>query len=293
MSSNRVSTYLPVASLLLGATMWGVIWYPMRLLEGQGLAGIWLTFILYAAALVVSLPRAAGTLREFVTDWRTLLPLALAGGWANTAFVLAILDGNVMRVLLLFYLAPMWAVPLGWLLIGERVSRFSLLTLVVALGGAGLLLWEPTQGTPWPHTLADWLALSSGFAFALSNALVRKAKHATISAKSFSVWIGVTVVSYALIAFNAVPVPNVAVGVVAAAVVLGVGGILLMTVLVQYGVTHMPVYRSAVILLFELVAGAVSQQLLTEEMMTATDWAGGALIVVAAFVSARHEKDPS
>lgn len=290
MSSNRTSAYLPVAALLVGATMWGVIWYPMRLLETHGLAGIWLTFILYTAALIVSLPWAAGTLREFASEWRTLVPLALAGGWANTAFVLAILDGNVMRVLLLFYLAPMWAVPLGWILIGERVSRFALVTLVVALSGAGLLLWEPKQGIPWPSGHADWLALSSGFTFALSNALVRKSVRASITAKAVSVWVGVALVSFALIALYAVPVPNVGASVVAGAVALGVGGILLMTVLVQYGVTHMPVYRSAIILLFELVAGAISQQLLTEEVMTPTDWFGGILIVAAAVVSARTER---
>ncbi|MFP5349106.1 MAG: DMT family transporter [Gammaproteobacteria bacterium] len=290
MSSNRTSAYLPVAALLVGATMWGVIWYPMRLLETHGLAGIWLTFILYTAALIVSLPWAAGTLREFASEWRTLVPLALAGGWANTAFVLAILDGNVMRVLLLFYLAPMWAVPLGWILIGERVSRFALVTLVVALSGAGLLLWEPKQGIPWPSGHADWLALSSGFTFALSNALVRKSVRASITAKAVSVWVGVALVSFVLIALYAVPVPNVGASVVAGAVALGVGGILLMTVLVQYGVTHMPVYRSAIILLFELVAGAISQQLLTEEVMTPTDWFGGILIVAAAVVSARTER---
>lgn len=290
MSSNRTPSVLPVAALLVGATLWGVVWYPMRLLEWQGLAGIWLTFILYAAALVASLPRTAGTVREFLVEWRTLIPLALAGGWANTAFVLAILDGNVMRVLLLFYLAPVWAVPLGWILIGERVSRLALLTLVIALVGACLLLWEPTQGMPWPRTPSDWLALSSGFAFALSNALVRKSTNASITVKAFSVWVGVTVVSLALIALYAVPPPSVDASVILAAIALGIGGILLMTVLVQYGVTHMPVYRSAVILLFELVAGAVSQQLLTEEVMTATDWVGGLLIVAAAIVSARHER---
>ena len=270
--------------------MWGVIWYPMRLLEAQGLSGIWLTFILYAAAMIASLPHTARGLREFASERGTLIPLALAGGWANTAFVLAILDGNVMRVLLLFYLAPMWAVPLGWIVVGERVSRYSLLTLVVALIGAGLLLWEPTQGMPWPSGPADWLALSSGFTFALSNALVRKSVNASIGAKAFSVWIGVTVVSGALIALYAVPVPAAGPGAVVGALALGIGGILVMTILVQYGVTHMPVYRSAIILLFELVAGAVSQQLFTDEVMTPIDWAGGALIVTAAIVSARHER---
>jgi drug/metabolite transporter (DMT)-like permease len=40
-------------------------------------------------------------------------------------------------------------------------------------------------------------------------------------------------------------------------------------------------------LLFELVAGAVSQQLLSNEVMTLTEWLGGSLIVLAAYLSAR------
>ena len=72
-----------------------------------------------------------------------------------------------------------------------------------------------------------------------------------------------------------------------AAAVLGVVGILCMTALVQHGVTHMPVHRSAVISLIELVAGAVSQQLLTDEVVTVREWVGGALIVLGAYLSAR------
>lgn len=291
MSSNRTAIY-PVLALLVGAAMWGVIWYPMRLLEWRGLSGIWLTFILYASALVVSLPRTFGNTPEFFSRWRLLFPLALAGGWANTAFVLAILDGNVMRVLLLFYLSPVWAMPLGWLLIGERVARVSIAMLVVAMCGALLLLWDPVSGAPWPRGFSDWLALSSGFAFALANVLVRKADDVSIAAKSLSVWIGVSVLCYGLIALFHVPVPPVGIGVTLAAVALGVGGILLMTLLVQYGVTHMPVQRSAVILLFEIVAGAISQQLLTDEVMTLSGWFGGALIVGAAYVSAQVPIQP-
>jgi drug/metabolite transporter (DMT)-like permease len=58
-------------------------------------------------------------------------------------------------------------------------------------------------------------------------------------------------------------------------------------VAVQYGVTHMPVYRSAVILLFELVAAAVSTQWLSSEIIEPAEWLGGALILTAAYLSAR------
>ena len=48
-----------------------------------------------------------------------------------------------------------------------------------------------------------------------------------------------------------------------------------MTWAVQYGVTHMPVYRSSVLLIFELVAGAILSQLLTDEIVLAKEWVGG------------------
>ena len=69
-------------------------------------------------------------------------------------------------------------------------------------------------------------------------------------------------------------------------VVLGVVGFTTMTLTVQYGVTHMPVYRSAVILLFEIVVAAVSTQLLTDEVISPREWIGGGLIIMAAMTSA-------
>lgn len=287
MSSNDITPRYAVASLLVGAGLWGVIWYPMRLLEVAGLAGIWLTFIMYAAALVASLPRTAGCVREFIGGWRLLVPLAIAGGWTNTAFVLAILESNVLRVMLLFYLSPIWTVLLGWAMLDERIKAGSVMVLAVALVGATLLLWDPSTGGPWPSGFADWLALSAGMAFATSNVLTRKASGVRTETKSLSVWIGVAVISFAVIILFHVPRPTVETDILAGALALGVFGVLVMTLLVQYGVTHMPVHRSAVILLFELVTGAISQQLLTDETMTLIGWFGGALIVSAAWFAAR------
>ncbi len=46
------------------------------------------------------------------------------------------------------------------------------------------------------------------------------------------------------------------------------------------------IHHSAVISLIELVAGAVSQQLLTDEIVTVREWVGGVLIVIGAYLSA-------
>ena len=76
----------------------------------------------------------------------------------------------------------------------------------------------------------------------------------------------------------------------AQATLLGLMGMVVMTMAVQYGVTRMPVQRSAVILLFELVAGAISAQLLTNEIVLPQEWWGGGLILVAGYLAARREE---
>jgi drug/metabolite transporter (DMT)-like permease len=285
--SSKPPPWLPVLSLLVGASLWGVAWYPLRLLEAAGLSGLSLTFIVYAAALIASLPYTRIGLRELVHAPGLALALMAAAGWTNIAFVLAVLDGNVLRVLLLFYLSPLWAVLLGRWLLHERLSQPARASLALALGGAVIMLWHPEFGLPWPRAGTDWLAISSGFCFALSNVVVRKAERLSLAAKAAGVWIGVAVLAGAILLIWRPPSPAVEFPVILGAVGLGVFGILLMTVMIQYGVTHMPVHRSAVILLFELVAGAASQQLLTDEIVTAREWLGGALIIAGAWLAAR------
>ena len=55
MPSNH-SSPLPVLSLLLAATLWGISWYPVRWLEQNGLPGLWSSLLMYASVVIISLP---------------------------------------------------------------------------------------------------------------------------------------------------------------------------------------------------------------------------------------------
>mgnify|MGYP001816104045 FL=1 len=265
--SKQDNRLLPVLSLLFSATLWGLVWYPLRLLEEQGLTGLWSAMISYGAILVVF---SWVLLRDRQTLTANIVPLVLMGlsaGWCNVAFIMAVLDGNVVRVLLLFYLSPFWAVCLGWFMLDERLDGKSMLVFAVAVTGAVIMLWNEAVGVPWPKDEADWLAVSSGLAFALSNVYVRRTQNVSVLLKSTASWFGVIIVAGIWITVSQAGFPDVAGGVVLAAVVLGLCGFLVMTLSVLYGVTRMPVHRSAVILLFELVAGALSSMWLTDEVV--------------------------
>lgn len=279
----------PVLSLLLAATLWGVIWYPLRLLQAHGLNGLWTSLVSYGSALLMLGAYAWHRPRDWCGVQWPLLVMAIAAGWCNVAFVMAVLDGAVVRVLLLFYLSPVWSVLLARWLLGERASRAALAVVGLALLGALIMLWNDSLGLPWPQAQADWLALSSGFAFALSNVYVRRLQTVSLVTKTLASWLGVIVVALLWLVFSAASVPDVSAPTVAGAVALGLFGIVVMSLAVQYGVTRMPVHRSAVILLFELVAGTLSSQWLTSEVVGTRELLGGLLIVVAAYIAARPE----
>ncbi len=286
MSTKYSPKIFPVLSLLISATLWGIAWFPLRFLETNGLQGLW------TSALIYSVPALLGSFllitrrNEILSQPGWLLLIAVSNAWCNIAFILAILEGNVMRVLLLFYLSPLWATLLAWLILKEHMSRLAVLTLIIAMSGAAVMLWDPSIGHPWPSSKSDWLAITSGMAFAFANVSVRKTQSVSIPVKNLFSWIGVSVLAIVWLAISAEPNPTASQSVILWTLVLGPLMVVVMTFTVQYGVTKLPVYRSAVILLFELVAGAVSSQLLTDEIMEFNEWIGGGFIVLAAYLSA-------
>lgn len=282
------SAVFPLAALLFGAAFWGVSWFPLRLLEAQGLAGLWSTVIIYGTALAIGLA-ALWINRDRLRPDGWLLLLLLAGGWCNVAFILAVLEGNVVRVLLLFYLSPLWTVVLGRLLLHETLSPAARLTMGVAMVGALVMLWDGATGVPLPRTTADWLALTSGFAFALNNVTIRRLQHVSVWGKTVTAWAGVVIVAGVWIVMEGLPFPPVGAPVIGAAVALGALGMAAMTLAVVYGMTHMPAHRAAVVVLFELVVGAASAQWLTDEIVKPQEWAGGALILLAGWFAARAQ----
>ena len=94
-------------------------------------------------------------------------------GGALVAWNLALIQGEVVRVTLLFYLAPVWATLLALALLREPVGRLRVISVVLGLAGAAVLLGF-AHGLPLPRSLGDWLGLAAGVLFALSVTLVRK-----------------------------------------------------------------------------------------------------------------------
>jgi len=287
---------MPVAGILSGALVWGLIWYPYRVLQDGGISGPLATLITYLLAMLCGgfmLPRVWRELRpsnKVGAGWWAVL-LVFSAGWANFGYVLAMLHGEVMRVLLLFYLAPVWTILFSYWLLAERLNRYGYLIIALSLGGAFIMLWQPSIGLPYPQNSSEWLGLSAGMGFALSNVVSRRAAHLSVESKAFSIWLGTAMLTAPLLCWQG----GISLRAIDAEawLVLGLLGIVLCATsfAVQYGVTHLPANRAMLLFLFELIIAALASYFLADEAMGLRDWLGAALIVSASLLSGKLYKE--
>ena len=287
MSTKNNSTLLPVISCLIAATLWGVFWYPLRVLEGLGLPGLWATLIIYLSAFMPVWPYFWKQKHGLRSQGLPFVLLGLFAGWTNLAFILAMLEGHVVRVLILFYLSPIWTLIFGFIFLHERLTVMARVSLLISFIGALVILWPSESNTFFQFSKVDLLAVSSGIAFAAHNVVVRKIGDVPIILKMGSAWIGVLVLTIVGLFLSQASPPEFSGTSLALALFVGSVGMILMTYTALYGVTHLPVHRSAAIMLFEVFAGAVSAALLTEEILTLQEWTGGLLIMFAAWLTIR------
>jgi drug/metabolite transporter (DMT)-like permease len=87
-------------------------------------------------------------------------------------YSLAVLNTEVMKAMLLFYLTPIWSTLIARIWLGEPITPMRWLALVLGLLGMTVIL-KIDQRFPWPEQPGDWMALASGIGWAVTANLYR------------------------------------------------------------------------------------------------------------------------
>ncbi len=292
---------LAAAALVFNAFVWGVSWAPFRWLEGHGLHPLAATAFIYAlAVLLLTLWRP----NAWAEVWRhkSLWLLVIASGTTNAAFNWAVTVGDVVRVVLLFYLMPLWAVLLARAVLGERLTSSALLRVALALAGAMIILWPPATASasgwaalPLPRTLPDVLGLVGGLSFALNNVMLRHQAERSEQARALAMFVGGAAVSALLVLALRVSGGEGAHAFWPTSVGVWVPAVLVLGLLflssnwaLQIGAARLPANVTAVVMLTEVLFASVSAMALGAGTLSLQVLAGGAAIVAAALLAARQ-----
>ena len=293
------------AALVFNAFSFGLSWWPFRHVAALGVHPLWLTGFSYSAVVIALLLVRPAALLELLRS-PALWALLVAAGATNACFNWAVSIGDVVRVVLLFYLMPLWTVLLARLLLGERISTRGAVRVALALAGAVVVLWPAAGGPadlraglqrdgqvglhlPDLH-LPDLLALLGGMGFALNNVLLRRAAASSRAASALAMFAGGALVALLLagllsqagtVAWPAAPAP----GWVLVAAALA-GWLLLANLALQYGAARLPANTVSVILITEVAFASGSAVWLGAGSLGPQVLLGGVLIGAAALLAA-------
>ena len=279
---------LPVIILLISSVGWGLTWIPLDYLGDIGVDGPLLILIAFGGAAILLFPMLMKQRQLWMPSWQWLLLIFIFGGFANMAFQASLFHGEVIRVMILFYLLPVWGVLGGRIFLGEHIDRLRVFAVILALTGAFLILDGP-QIFEKPPSWIDMLAIASGFAFAMNNLVFRFAQEIPVASKVSAMFVGaVLFIAIYLFGYSSGTINITATG-AGLTLVYGIFWLTLITFGTQWGVTRLEAGRASIIIVMELVAAVISAVILLPESLEYLEVIGIMMVISAALLEGLRE----
>ena len=289
----------PVLALLVNAFVWGVSWWPFRHLQAMGLHPLWATTIIYVLSVAAIVAWRPDALRQFFGH-PALWLIFLGSGATNATFNWSVSIGDVVRVVLLFYLMPLWSLLLARIILKEKLTAGSIARVAMALAGAALVLSHDTaaeggHAAAGAGLLPDVLALLGGFAFALNNVMLKRESAQPEEGRALAMFFGGAVVAGTTAAgLSTVGAAGVHWPVASSAWLLPAFGLAIAfmasNLCLQYGAARLSAAATAVVMPCEVLFAALTSIWWGGATLHPTVLVGGALILAATLASVLEKR---
>lgn len=236
-----------------------------------------------ALLLYVAVVERGHVARAFRSVGLAGVAIALCIAVASGGFIAALNHASVARVLILLAVTPMIAALLAWPLLGERITRRTVLALALALAGVALMLGTPGDG----NLAGDAFSFLAALAFALMIVITRYRRDVSMAPA--------TVMSQLILVAVFLPFANpgeIADGDVVWLALLGIGQVGLGFVLLTIGARLIPAAQVGLITLLEVVFGPVWVWLAIDEQPSTATLIGGLIVIVAIVSQTRSAPEP-
>ncbi len=285
LTDGRLKNSLPVASILMGAVFWGLLWWPLKYFAGWGLSGNLVGMTAYSLVGLVALPIVWKQWSAWREEWLLLLLIGLFFAVANITFTTALMQGEVVRVMLLFYLLPAWGALGGVLVLGEKLSQKRRLAIVLSLAGVFVIMGGGDVFNA-PLSEVDLMALAAGFCLSATGVVNKLAVKIPIASRSFIPFIFCPPLALLGNYFVPTPMPEMSLMMwllLAAFAFIWLFGA---TIFTTFGVTHIEASRASILQVTELFVAIISATMIGGEVLEMKEYIGGSLIIIATLIEA-------
>jgi len=280
------------ALVALSALVWGCWWIPLREIDAYGLKGDWTSVAVLAIAALCLTPFILGRLGRLLRAGAMVWGAGLFFGAMFSTYQHGLITADVVRVTLLFYLAPVWGTLLGMVFLGTRFSLQRMVVIVLGFAGAAVVL-DFDGGIPSPRGLGEWMGLASGIAFAIGATFAHKVVGDYELEKVWlSLAFGALLSTVFALANPAFPTPSADQVFAAAPFAFGVVVVILIPItwIMVWGAQRLDPGRIALLLMLEVVAASVTSALLAGEPYGIEKLIGTTMILTAGGVEALTQR---
>jgi drug/metabolite transporter (DMT)-like permease len=283
-------------AILCSSLLWGTLWIPLRALRATGLSDASATTIGFLLPLVVLIPFTPRRWRRILAGGRSLWMATFFLAVAIALYAEGVVRGQVARVLLLFYLTPVWSTLLGRILLGEPITGRRVATILLGLAGM-VVIFDGEAGVPAPKGVGDWMGLTAGIAWAVAMVHLNRTAERPLFDRLFVQFLFLGPVFF-LVALVAGGTPYLGPGAEAlldsTPWLLAFSLIWMLPVmwLTIVGASRLDPGRVAILLMLEIVVGLTTATLLTDETFGPREAIGATLILAASGMELTRKRRP-
>ena len=265
--------------------MWGTWWIPLRQLDQVGVSSNWANAAPMFLPLVILLPFLFTRWRRIVKSSRYVFAAGFLIAAVVALYAEGLLRGHVARVVLLFYLTPVWSAIGGWIFLGVPITRRRMLTIVLGLVGMAVI-FGADAGPPLPRNIAEWMALISGILWAGGLVILHRIESVPVFDKTFVqfLFLGVIYMCLSWIPGGgswSVPMSDSAGPAIFWISILALFWVLPVMLLTMYAAGKIDPAKVSILLTLEVAVGVTTAALLTDEPFGLGEGIGAVLIIAA------------
>ncbi|NKB75907.1 MAG: EamA family transporter [Gammaproteobacteria bacterium] len=281
---------------IFSGLIFGIYWIPLREMESSGFIGLWSVSVFNLIGLLLILPLLAHRWRQLIPG-RTKLHLGtLISGVAFVLYAGAFLYTEVIRVIVLFYLLPIWGFLLARVVAGEKITKIRGLSMFLGLSGL-VAICGVDQGIPLPTNAGDWMALSAGILWAFASMLMLTDQDDAINyTLGFLFWSATIsiIASFAGTLYGVIPTPiwpelsRVVVWLIPFGIII----IIPAAFATMYGPSQLNPGTVGLLFMTEISVGTITAALLAGEPFGLKEVIGVALITLAGVAEPLYQRIP-
>jgi drug/metabolite transporter (DMT)-like permease len=285
---SQRSDLAPNLAIVCSAILWGTFWIPLRALRPTDLASGSPTTVGFLLPLFVLLPFAISRWRSIVGGGWALSMVGVCLGVSVAFYAEGLVRGHVARVLLLFYLMPVWSTLLGRFLLGEVITGRRILAIILGFSGIAAV-FGIAAGRNSPIAAGEWMGLVAGIVWGLAMVYLNRTASRPLFDRVFVQFlflgpvfflVGLIPGGTVIAAGDAAALSSLWAWLFAFALVW----MLPVIWLTSFGASRLDAGRVAILLTLEIIVGLTTAAFLTDEPFGQRECIGAALILGAIWV---------